>query len=229
MNSVLFVTATVKEMKAALGGFGPLPQLRQGRVVGHRVKGHECLLLVTGIGIVNAALYLGEALAGADPMGVVLAGVAGTFDSRKYPVGSACIIKTEIWPEYGLKTAEGVDPEGIGFCLGQTEGAKIWDRVSLDTDLSVFGLNNPDCKETAVSLTVSGVTGTSGSAESLKMKYNAGLENMEGFAIAYGCTLKEVPVCEVRTVSNLVGSRKAEDWNLGAAFGELGRVCSTLF
>jgi futalosine hydrolase len=229
MKPVLFITATVKEMKAAIGGLGALPRLEQGRVAEHHAKGRECLLLVTGIGVVNAALALGSALAGAEFCGAVVAGVAGTFLPDVYPVGSACFVKTEIWPEYGLKRAGGIDPEGIGFCLGRAAGEDIWDRVGLETDLTKLGLKNPENIDTAVSLTVSGVTGSAEGADVLLKKYDAGIENMEGFAVAYGCALKGLPVCEVRTISNLVGSRSAEDWNLGAAFGKLGSVCSSLF
>lgn len=228
MKPVLFITATVKEMKAALGGLSPLPHLEQGSLRRHFVKGRECFLLVTGIGIVNAAFALGKALAGVDPCGVVLAGVCGTFMPERIPVGSACLVTTEIWPEYGLKTVYDVDPAGIGFSLGRVSGEDVWDRIGLEMDGTTAGLNLPDVAE-VVSLTVSGVTGTASQADSLRLKYEASIENMEGFAIAYGCALRGVPVCELRTVSNLVGSRRAEDWNLGAALGELGRVCSSLF
>lgn len=229
MKTVLFVTATMKEMKAAIGGLGPLPQLEQGRVSRHCVKGRECLLLVTGIGIVNAAFAIGEALAGAEPEVAVLAGVAGTFYPERLPVGSSCTVTTEIWPEYGLRTVDEVDPRGIGFSLGRPGGENVWDRIGLERDYTACGLGMPDVTGDAVSLTVSGVTGTADQADALRLRYGADIENMEGFAVAYGCALRGVPMCELRTVSNLVGSRRADDWNLGAAFGELGRICSRIF
>ncbi|SMF01947.1 futalosine hydrolase [Desulfovibrio gilichinskyi] len=230
MKDILFVTATVKEMKAALGGVCELPDLRQGVAVPFDFSGQSGLLLVTGIGIINSSFALGQTLAKYEIGIVVLAGIAGTFNPDRFPVGSACIVKTEIWPEYGLKNGKEIDPKGLGFSLAEINGIQIWDRIELNCGNSFRKsvLDRFAKLPEAVSLTVSGVTATEDEALRLKTEFKADIENMEGFATAYGCALSGVPVCQVRTVSNLVGSRDRKDWDLKGALAELGRICSPL-
>lgn len=231
MKPILLVTATVKEMKSAIGGIMKLPPLTQGKPLAVDLGGRSALLLVTGIGVVNTAFALGQALAVNNPGIVVLAGVAGTFDPLNFPVGSSCMVSTEIWPEYGLKTGDKVDPKGIGFSLAEINGEAVWDRVGMlsGESLGNSGLDRLAKLPEAVSLTVSGVTATADAAARFRNEYGADLENMEGFAAAYACALEGVDICELRAVSNIVGSRESRDWNLRGALAELGRVCSGLF
>lgn len=230
MKPILFVTATAKEMKAALGGVRKLPQLQQGRAVPFKFGTRPGLLLVTGIGVINTSFALGQVLAGNDVGMVVLAGVAGTFNVDRFPLCSTCVVRKEIWPEYGLKTDGHVDPKGLGFSLAEIEGQPVWNEIELCFGKSLFesGLDRFEKLPEAVSLTVSGVTATAEGAAAYQNEYGADLENMEGFAAAYVCALIGVGLCQVRTVSNLVGSRDSGDWNLRGALAELGRVCSVL-
>ncbi len=230
MKPILFVTATVKEMKAALGGVCVLPELKQGRPVSFKFAGRPGILLVTGIGVINVSFALGQTLAKNDVGEVLLAGVAGTFASDSFPIGSACTVRTEIWPEYGLKTGDNVDPKGLGFSLAEIDGNPVWDRMELRSGKSLMnsGLDRLAKLPEAISLTVSGVTATADGADRFRNEFAADIENMEGFAAAYACALSGVEVCQVRTVSNLVGSRDSKDWDLRGALAELGRVCSVL-
>jgi futalosine hydrolase len=51
---------------------------------------------------------------------------------------------------------------------------------------------------------------------------------MEGFALAWPCLKYGIPFAEVRCVSNVVGSRQKEDWDIRGALGELGTVMDRL-
>lgn len=230
MKMILFVTATIKEMKAAFGGICKLPELRQGIAAPFDFGGKSGLLLVSGIGVINSSFALGQTLAKHEIGLVILAGIAGTFNPDRFPVGSACIVMTEIWPEYGLKTGKEVDPKKLGFSLAEVDGTSIWNRIELNSgnDFGKSMLDRFAKLPEAVSLTVSGVTATADEALRLRTEFKADIENMEGFAAAYGCALSGVPICQVRTVSNLVGSRDHKDWDLKGALAELGRICSPL-
>lgn len=230
MKPIFFVTATAKEMKAALGGVCKLPRLEQGKPVEVMFGERPALLLVTGIGVINTSFALGRALDRNDVGVVVLAGIAGTFNPEDFPLCSACVVRKEIWPEYGLKKDGQVDPKGLGFSLAEIGGNPVWNEVELVSGKSLFesGLDRFEKLPEAVSLTVSGVTATAKGAAAYRNDYAADLENMEGFAAAYVCALVGVGLCQVRTVSNLVGSRDSDDWDLRGALAELGRVCSVL-
>lgn len=226
---LLILCATARELSSALGSEWVHAQ---GGVVPTRVHGREVLAAATGVGVVNASLVLGRALARGNVEGVLCLGVAGSFDLAAHPLGSVRLVEEEIWPEYGLLASgwTSADAGALGFPLGRLGERRVWDRVAWDAeaDLAGLGLNSTGL-ERAKSLTVSGVSADPERAAALHHRHPAALENMEGFALAYGCALAGLPFAEVRTVSNAVGSRPPRDWDLPGALGALGRATTELF
>ncbi|MDY7001923.1 MAG: futalosine hydrolase, partial [Thermodesulfobacteriota bacterium] len=79
-ENVTLAFATVREMRAALSGFGPRLEIGPGESARTTLFGREVRVLVTGISPVNAALSLGGLLGGREHVaGVVGLGVAGSF------------------------------------------------------------------------------------------------------------------------------------------------------
>jgi len=228
---IIVTTATAKEMKSAFG-FASAPAVKQGEVVEFELNGRTLLLTVTGVGLVNAAMAVGRLLDRPDVTGMVNLGIAGAYDVGEYPLGTACYVWQEDWPEFGLLDEEGsVDPKAIGFPLGHVGDKAIWNRILLNpvNDAEKMGLSLPETCLRTTSVSVSSVTGTDERAGWLKISCNGDLENMEGFALAFGAAQKGVPFLEIRTVSNLVGSRWEEDWDLNGALDKLGNVTAELF
>jgi futalosine hydrolase len=229
--SVLVVAATGLELAAALGAPAGW---RQGEVLEIDAFGRRVLGLVTGIGVVNAALELGRALARSDVTGVLNLGVAGSFDLASHPVGAVRLVERECWPEYGLLAAgeATADARGLGFPLNDVSKTAsggscdaIFETLTWDApaELAALGLAARDW-QTASSLTVSGVTADAPRARALVERFGAGLENMEGFALAYGARRSRLPFAELRAVSNAVGVRPPEGWNLPGALSALGQA-----
>jgi len=227
---ILFTAATLRELKhfcSSMSGFD-----FQGSTGQCSWKNQTRLRLLTcGVGPLNAALGLQRFLSAHPEIDLVInIGIAGSYDPDLLPIGSVCVASAEIWPEYGVRTGSGpADPELLGFPLsGQNEEA-IWNRIELDPRLmsnygAVFYETLPAGWTTAASLTVAGVSGNQEVARELARTFNAGMENMEGFALAYVCKKKGISFSEVRTISNLAGSRNSRDWNFKAAFGSLARL-----
>ncbi|MCT4626665.1 futalosine hydrolase [Halodesulfovibrio sp.] len=239
--TLVITTATQKEMKAVLLGFNrrgkigcKFPSL--GNYCELPVNEKLCLLAVTGVGPVNAALSIGRILGERkDVTGVLNLGVAGSFDLEQAPLCSAVVADSEIWPEYGLHTAEGIDPEGITFPIleytGVTGTVSVWDRIALEPEKAcrMLNLSVPKDLLKGASMTVSGVTGTEERARMLIERYEPLTENMEGFSLALACLQAGIPFLELRTISNLVGSRKPEHWKLDDALQALGEKARELF
>ena len=226
---IVVLTATSNEMKAAFPAALPV---EPGEVAEYEFQGHALLLAVTGVGVVNAALTAGKLLSRKDVVGAVNFGIAGSYNHEEFPLLSTCYAWQETWPEYGLLDEEGsVDPKGIGFPQGEAGGQTVWNRVKLNpvNDAQRMGLSLGDKWLRASSVTVSGVTGTPDRAGWLKMACNADMENMEGFALAYPFMQAGIPFLEVRTLSNQVGSREPEDWNLKGALKALKAAAEGLF
>ena len=108
---------------------------------------------------------------------------------------------------------------------------QVWNKVKLIpvNDAETMNLTLPEGCARASSVSVNSVTGSAMRAGWLKMACNADIENMEGFALAFATMQKGLPFLEVRTISNLVGSREAEDWDLKGALNALEDVARQLF
>lgn len=224
---VLVAAATGLELRAALNLEADVPQ---GEIFDVSAFGRPVLALVTGIGVINAALSLGRALQRGDVAGVLNLGVAGSFDLTAHPLGSVRLVEREIWPEYGLLSSGhcAADARSLGFALNgvnATDAAAIFDSLDWDAPagLARMGLGHGDLT-CATSLTVSGVTADVERARELFARFGAGLENMEGFALAYATRLSGLPFAELRALSNAVGSRPPKDWNLPGALTALGKA-----
>jgi len=239
--TLVIATATQAEMKAVLLGFNGRGKLgcrfpRVGEYHESPVNERNCLLAVTGVGPVNAALSIGRILGERNDIeGVLNLGVTGSLDLRAAPFGSLVAADSEIWPEYGLHTEEGIDPEGIKFPVWEyaeiDESCTVWDTIKLEPEDGIRKMNLSVPKDLlkGASMTVSGVTGTEERARMLSDRYNALTENMEGFSFALACLQSRIPFVELRTVSNLVGSRKSEHWKLDDALQALGIRARELF
>lgn len=254
--AIALVTATGMEMRHALMGLpvsqssaealAAIPARGSARgpdrgMLQARLAGRDMLLVVTGVGPVNAALEMGLALgARKDISGVVNLGVAGSFDAQAAPLCDPVAATGEVWPEYGLADDDGwVDPRGIGFpqlgdpgetiAPGQAD-ARIWDAIELDPAraAAAMGLHLSPAWARGVSLTVAGVTGTPGRAGLMRRRTRALTENMEGFPLALACRVSGLPFLELRTVSNLVGERDRSTWRMREALTGLGVVLATL-
>lgn len=212
----------------------------------------EALALITGVGPVNAALAVGRVLAGHENIsGVVNIGVAGTYDEQCLPLLATTTANTECWPDYGLAGAEkkdapdAIDPQGIGLPLGRLDNTPVFDRLELHPDEAAarMGLCLPPDWLHCVSVTVAAASGTRQRADALRQRYASSpgrtehtdavgrvalTENMEGFALAWACALAGIPFLEVRTVSNLVGSREPAHWRLKEAVAGLGGISRAL-
>lgn len=208
---LLLTAATALELAAAVPHLSP-ENLEEHKVKDFFLADRRWLACVTGIGPVNAGIALGAALArSSDVRGVVNIGFAGSFDLLRAPLGSTIMVNEEIWPEYGLRDAQGVDAQALGFSLWQpTDAAPVYDRIKLCTDAEALRLPSLRHMPQGSSLTVAGVSNSPQRVTFLQEKYAPLLENMEGFAVALACARHGIPLLELRTVSNVVGSRKAE-------------------
>jgi futalosine hydrolase len=78
-------------------------------------------------------------------------------------------------------------------------------------------------------LTVATVTGTAETASALAERFpDAVAEGMEGAGVAAAATLHGVPFAEVRAISNPIGPRDREAWQVPQALASLGRAVTAL-
>jgi futalosine hydrolase len=213
---LLIVTAVAAERAAVLGERASAAGELAGLTV-HRCQTAAGLIDVvsTGVGAVAAALGT-AALLGAAPRRydlAISAGIAGGFAA--VPIAGVVVADEVIAADLGAETADGgfspLDALGMG-------------EVRLPTDPAIAAeLTARLSASCGPVLTVATVTGTAASAGRMLARYPSALaEAMEGFGVAQAAARAGTRFAEVRTISNRVGPRDRQAWQLGPALAALG-------
>jgi futalosine hydrolase len=181
-------------------------------------------VIVGGVGAVTVAANTSKELAINKYSYVINMGIAGGFIG-KVEVGSLVIANEIIAADLGTETAEGFQT------LEQLElGCSRIQCDSLLANRLVEGLSIAGITYTQGSiLTISTVTGTATIANELMRRNPMAIaEAMEGFGAATAAKLHEVPVLEIRTISNTIGPRDRASWRIKDALDKLQQVSTVL-
>jgi futalosine hydrolase len=212
----LAVVATEQERSALLRDVAASP-LPLGPYGGCRTAAAD--VLVSGIGPAAAAAATATALALGE-YGVALSlGIAGAFRGTA-EVGDTLVATELVAADLGADSPTGF--LGLG-ALGWQD-----DTVPVDADLLRVVLSRLGDAVTGPLVTVSTVTGTRARADELAARHGAVGEAMEGWGVLVAATAHQVPVLEVRTVSNLIGDRDPSSWDVPVAFAALAEVGARL-
>ncbi len=209
---VLVVTAVPVERDAVTRAFGGAPEsvALPGAEL-HRSGAFD--VLAGGAGPAAAAAATAFALASAPYGLVVSAGIGGAFTPLT-PLGSLVVASDIVAADLGADTPDGFLPvTALGFGRDRFAPPPALVReVAAATGATAGPV-----------LTVSTATGTAERAAALLAAHPGALaEAMEGFGVAEAAARAEVPVLELRAVSNAVGPRDRDAWRIGDALAALG-------
>jgi futalosine hydrolase len=167
-------------------------------------------VLSAGVGVVDSAARVTQALMKATYDVVIGAGIAGAFPGVAR-VGDGVVVGDERI-DLRIETGEAIVLPG---------GGSVTEHVRADSHLvdAVVALGFPLVR----GITVNEVTATDATARRLREK-NVDVETMEGFAVLRAAQLLGVPALEVRGISNIVGDRKNGGWDFGAGIRGLRKV-----
>ena len=195
------------------------------------VMAQGCRVALCGFGPLAAAARTAQLLAEHAPERVLLVGIAGRLDDRLavgaayefervacYGVGagsggefvSAAAMGWQQWPG----DADSTSPHG-----GDPIGDEIGGLTCLQAD---------DGNRGGRSNLLLTVCAAAASAEDVRLRKQAfpaaAAEDMEGFAVAFACRLRGVPVGIIRGISNTAGDRDTSHWQVAAAVEAAGRL-----
>jgi futalosine hydrolase len=214
---VLVVTAVPVEREALAG---PVAAVRIAPIGPYEAfRGGGLTLISGGVGPAAAAAATATALALSveDPYSLVVsAGIGGGFAGRA-EVGQLVEATVIVAADLGAESPEGFLPMAtLGFGAGEIEAA----------ELGISGAQRGPI------FTVSTVTGSTQRAFELAAR-GGFAEAMEGFGVAEAARQFGVAAGEVRAISNVVGIRERESWDilgaltaLAAAGRELARLAA---
>ena len=176
-----------------------------------------------GFGPVAAAARARDAIAAHEPERVVLVGIAGTFDPGGLPVGTAAVFPSVLMHGVGVGVASFVPAPALGFRHWPRRGGGEADGPE------ALALAHPVPPAAGALLTVCAAAATEAEAGERRALFPSVVaEDMEGFAVVLACRLAEVPVAIVRGISNAVGDRRFERWQIPEALDAAWLVAADL-
>jgi len=179
-------------------------------------------VLITGVGMVNTACFVGRQLALGKYDIAVNAGIAGAFD-KSLPPGTVVNVTEDCIPELG---AEDHDNFLSVFELGLTDpNAPPYTNGKLinnTADQGLRGINEVVMALPTVSaITSNTISGNINSISRIRQRSPAGIETMEGAAFFFACLSANMPCLQIRSISNRVEERDKSKWNLDLAIQNL--------
>jgi len=173
--------------------------------------------LVTGIGVLESAISLLRYFSTRKADWVVLFGLCGAYPGTGTDILDVCLAETEHFGDFGIAIDDKVeyfsDPifeNRYDFDLKNNFSARIENSLEV---LKITYKKGPF-------VTVNSCSGTLSRGSFLRDEFGAICENMEGAAIAHVCKIYNVPMTEVRCVSNLVEDRDKTKWQISKAIDE---------
>ncbi len=165
-------------------------------------------VLITGVGITPTAFAMGLHLNESYDL-VLNVGIAGSFDST-LELGSLVNSIEDTFSELGAEDGDSfISIDELGF------GKSVY--------TSNFPLDHPLLKNIprVKSITVNTVHGQTKSIQGLLNRLDVKTESMEGAAIFYAAEQMNIPVLQIRSLSNYVAQRNKEHWKIGLAIKNL--------
>ena len=161
------------------------------------------VICICGVGKANAAHGTTLLLERFGPDHVYSIGVAGAYPGSGLDIGDAAVAENEFYGDEGLITRNGFHTiDVLGLTLASVDGINYYNKFPMVVP-EAFKAGKP--KGNFVS--VSACTGTRTAAIEIERRFDAICENMEGAAVAHICALNNVPVSEIRVISNIIGDR----------------------
>ena len=210
---ILIVAATRFEVQPLLDKMelNPVKNLA-GDIISCNYKKSEINFLITGVGMVATAYYLGKHLSGKYDI-ALNAGICGSF-SHNLNIGDVVKIYEDSFSELGAEngnlflTLEDLKLNGV---------SKV-SNAGFKSSNSVIEMLP---KENGI--TVNTVHGNNDSIEKAVQKFHPIVESMEGAAFMFACENEGLQYLQIRAVSNYVEHRNKETWNIPLAIENLNK------
>ena len=170
---------------------------------------HPSVAIVrTGVGPVNAAHAATLFIATTGARAIVVCGVGGAYPGSGLQIGDVVCAESESYGDLGAQTPSGfLDMKALGFPI-----VELPEPLFNDLPMQIFPV-----ERRARFVTMTSCTGTDAAAREIAVRTRGAVESMEGAAIAHVARLHNLPVGEVRGISNLVTDRDTRAWRLKEA------------
>lgn len=205
---ILLVVATEKELD------GVLQSISWGK---DSVHSHEIETLVSGVGMVAMAFWLGRTLQFYKPDLAINIGIAGSFN-REIKIGQVVNVTEDCFSEMGAQDGEQFLTAYQMSLMGKDEFPFVKGKL-LSSFEDSFGML--DAYKKVKGITVNTVHGEENAIQQIIQQYAPDTESMEGAAFFFACHQERVPCLQIRAISNYIEKRNRENWNIPLALENL--------
>jgi futalosine hydrolase len=177
------------------------------------IEGHHVDFIITGIGLIASA-YAASKIRLNDYDLFINAGIAGSFD-KKINIGDCVLVKEERIIELGA--------EDNNKWL-RTKDMKLNEPDTFNLNLTLLPKNISSHFTKTKKVKAISANTAHGNAKSINRileLYPAQIESMEGAAIAFATCKYNLPLLEIRCISNYVEKRDKSKWNIPLAVANL--------
>lgn len=171
-----------------------------------------------GFGPIAAAARTAQLAEQRRPAGLLLLGIAGSYDCERHPVGSVVEPGRVHLDGVGAGTGDrALGPEALGF--PQWPGTELGpgDGKTGTGNTAIFDCIELGDDETSL-LTVCAASATPEEAQRRRQRFTGvAAEDLEGFGVALAARLAGIPLRIVRGLSNVAGDRDHTHWRIDDA------------
>ena len=178
-------------------------------------------VLITGVGVAATIYHLTRRLISAKYDLVIQAGIAGTFN-RSLEMASVVIVKKDTFGDAGIVEKE-------SYTTLFEAGLAKNDPPFKDGWLyNTHPLINNSSLKAVTAITVNTISDNSAQTKRYIEKFSPDIESMEGAGLHFTCLQEKVPFIQLRSISNLVGTRDKSQWHIKDAIYNLCDELETL-
>ncbi len=215
---VLIISATLLEIHPLLEHL-KIDALKRGELKHTKVCGHEISVLITGIGMMQAAYYTGVLLQNSELNydKIINVGIAGAFEDKGLQIGDVVNVSQQSYGDFGVWLGDKFkDVFDLGF---EVENAYPYKNKKIDIDNGKSFEDLPSVRAVSVNT----VSSNRRQIQVLKEKYDPEIEVMEGIGVQFAAKQNEVQICEIRAISNFVEVHDKSKWNIPLAVKNLNQ------
>ncbi len=169
-----------------------------------------------GVGLLHSAVGIAEICLLQKPDLIVQVGIAGSFIGD-YSIGSTVLVADEVLGDMGVQENNSwKDLFDLGL-MNDTNDIYQYKKLSNPYihDYQFLGMPNTH------GVTVNQISTDKATINLLRNEYNGDIESMEGAALHYTCLKYKIPFLQMRGISNMVGDRNKDNWNIPLALASV--------
>ncbi|MFN7691313.1 MAG: futalosine hydrolase [Bacteroidota bacterium] len=216
---ILIVSATAAEIAPLLSFLGEPNEQVDNKFCQYQLEQHEIHLLITGVGMLFTAFFLGRQLALNKYDYAINAGVAGAIDRTLVLGANVQVVNDEVY-DFGAEDGQSfLTMDQLGLITPQ------------DEPYTAQGICNKPARWPLIDElpkvhghTVNRVHGNEESIQKMYERSKAQVETMEGAAFMLACIKMNVPCMQIRSISNYVEVRNKSNWSMKEAIENLNQL-----